>query len=51
MLIDTWNLNSILENKTPKNYGGGRKRITKKENIYKINIINKSKTSMFKIRL
>jgi hypothetical protein len=30
---------------------GGRKRITKKENIYKINIINKSKTSMFKIRL
>ena len=49
MLIDTWNLNSILENKTPKNYGGGRKRITKKENIYKINIINKSKTSMFKL--
>jgi hypothetical protein len=27
----------------------GRKRITKKENIYKINIINKSKTSMFKL--
>jgi hypothetical protein len=33
MLIDTWNLNSILENKTPKKCGGG-KRITKKENIY-----------------
>jgi hypothetical protein len=30
MLINTWNLNSILENKTPKKYGG-RKRITKKE--------------------
>jgi hypothetical protein len=27
----------------------GRKRISKKENIYKINIINKSKTSMFKL--
>jgi uncharacterized protein YukJ len=27
----------------------GRKRITKKENIYKINIINKSKTSMSKL--
>jgi hypothetical protein len=27
----------------------GRKRITKKENIYKINIINKSKASMFKL--
>jgi hypothetical protein len=27
----------------------GRKRITKKENIYKINIIDKSKTSMFKL--
>jgi hypothetical protein len=27
----------------------GKKRITKKENIYKINIINKSKTSMFKL--
>jgi hypothetical protein len=27
----------------------GRKRNTKKENIYKINIINKSKTSMFKL--
>jgi hypothetical protein len=27
----------------------GRKRITKKENVYKINIINKSKTSMFKL--
>ena len=26
-----------------------RKRITKKENIYKINIINKSKASMFKL--
>ena len=25
------------------------KRITKKENIYKINIINKSKTSRFKL--
>jgi hypothetical protein len=27
----------------------GRERITKKENIYKINIIDKSKTSMFKL--
>jgi hypothetical protein len=27
----------------------GRKIITKKENIYKINIINKSNTSMFKL--
>jgi hypothetical protein len=27
----------------------GRKRITKKENVYKINIINKSKTCMFKL--
>jgi hypothetical protein len=27
----------------------GRKRITKKENIYKINIIDKSKTNMFKL--
>jgi hypothetical protein len=34
-----------LENKTPKKYGGGRKESLKKENIYKINIINKSKTS------
>ena len=27
----------------------GKKRITKKENIHKINIINKSKTSMLKL--
>jgi hypothetical protein len=49
MLIDTWNLNSILEKQNSKEIWRGRKRITKKENIYKINIINKSKTSMFKL--
>jgi hypothetical protein len=49
MLIDTWNLNSILEKQNSKEIWRGRKRITKKENRYKINIINKSKTSMFKL--
>jgi hypothetical protein len=31
MLIDTWNLNSILENKTPKKYGGGGKELLKRK--------------------
>jgi hypothetical protein len=35
MLIDTWNLNSILENKTPKKYGGEMKYFGIKINTYK----------------
>jgi hypothetical protein len=30
MLIDTWNLNSILENKTPKKCGGGKELLKRK---------------------
>jgi hypothetical protein len=42
-------LKSILENKTPKKCGEEGKRTTKKESIYKINSINKSKTRVFKL--
>jgi hypothetical protein len=31
MLIATWNPNSILENKTPKKYGGGGKELLKRK--------------------
>jgi hypothetical protein len=31
MLIATWNSNSILENKTPKKYGGGGKELLKRK--------------------
>jgi hypothetical protein len=31
MLIDTWNLNSTLENKTPKKCGEGGKELLKRK--------------------
>jgi hypothetical protein len=31
MLIHTWDLNSILESKTPKKYEGGGKELLKRE--------------------
>ena len=31
MLIATWNPNSILEDKTPKKYGGGGKELQKRK--------------------